>query len=147
VVTTVDVASSPPVPSSVEVSIPSPNPNGIDISDVVVSPGNRGGHPVDGAVLATPGVVPAFPATTPSVCVFWTVHRMPHGASNGMLWTRDGTVVRPLADATFAWQGGGSATPNWCFPATPVGIPPGRHRVEYFISGVSQFVVEFVIGA
>ncbi|MGD9701615.1 MAG: hypothetical protein AB7Q42_05810 [Acidimicrobiia bacterium] len=135
-------------PPSVASAVPLP---GIDLSDlvisrVIVSPGKSGGYPVDGAIPVLPGVVPTYPSSTDYVCIFWNVTGMPNNVPNGIVWTRDGRVVRSLDDTTFRWDKGSTVRPNWCVPSRPTGLDDGHHRVEYFVAGVREFVVEFVIG-
>jgi hypothetical protein len=145
---TVDsVESAPPVALVPPVTpVPGVDLSGLVVTNVLVSPGKDGGYPIEGAVPPLPGVTPTFPASTPYVCIFWNARGMPNGVPNGIVWTRDGQLVRTLEETTFVWDAGSTVRPNWCVPSRPSSLEPGLHRVEYFVAGVSQFVVEFRIG-
>jgi hypothetical protein len=80
------------------------------------------------------------------VCIFWNVTGMPDDVPNGIIWTRDGQLVRSLEQTSFDWDKGSRDRPNWCVPSRPVGIDPGLHRVEYYVAGVPQWAAEFTIG-
>jgi S1-C subfamily serine protease len=115
---------------------------GIEITDILISPGKDGGYPLPNAVNGA--TVPEYPSDTQQVCVFWHVDGMPYGVMNGAIWTVDGEV---LDDTSIPWNKPSSDRPNWCVPNPPGGtLPAGRHRLAYVVEDVEMFVVEFVIG-
>jgi hypothetical protein len=144
--TTVPPTTAPPTTIPAETTVASAPPaDGPIVTEVLISPGNDGGNPFPNALAVSPGVIAVFPVGIPEVCLFWNVTRMVNGTENGIVWTRDGQVVRSYEDTKFPWDAGDTVRPNWCLPMGDTTLEPGMHHVEYMIGGVPYFVVDFKV--